>query len=653
MKIIPKKKSPFTADNKNLAPQHVSERLSRKGEDIEFVNAIAPYHLNPEPEDYIEVENGYISTLHIYGFKEYIEYFYLRDIAEFPNTTWGLFVKGADSSEAIKKANRKYIEAMSNAGDAHNPQKLIEAQEEARLAFQKLRELRNTKRSLKNATIKIQFFASTLEELFNEQDKAKKTLLNFGYSVIRHSAFQHEEYQAFSLPLSMHTRLEKNQELNNYHLALGAPFDKISLLDPNGTFIGETATGLVVFDFNHVDSRRKQPTAVMFGQPRFGKSYETKTIMEDLLAKGTYIRLFFFTDEYNNLIEAYKAAIVNPFDGIDRANIFQVYGTNVEEATGVTYEYKSFTAHLSRLVGLFKSISSEFNDEDSSNLTTLLWNFYLDLGLFKWKNGQKNEIEPITNLKNEDYPIAEEFLNYLINNIQRIAEANPISNFSGSIVKIASVLNLMTTTYSPLFNGHSNTTYKADAQFVAFDLRSKDSVPKEIFNAQFYTILQTVWSDAIKHGIPEKNAYIKGEKEVEDVERFIVVMDEVQEYLNPGMDYAITMINNFIKELAKFFAGVILITPSPQHFFPEEATYSSGEMKQIFNGCTYKFFFKANTMDIEVYRKNFSNILSPNQLDAMANFEAGDAYMVIGDAKAIKIHTYYDENLAEFYAGGV
>lgn len=199
----------------------------------------------------------------------------------------------------------------------------------------------------------------------------------------------------------------------------------------------------------------------------------------------------------------------------------------------------------------------------------------------------------------------------------------------------------------------SNTTYNPKAQFVAYDLRAKDSVPKDIFNAQFYSILDTIWSDAIKHGIPEKEAYIKGEKDLGDIERYIVIMDEVQEYLNPNMDYAITFINNFIKELAKFFAGAILITPSPQHFFPEEATNSSSEMKQIFNGCTNKFFFKANTGDVDVYRNQFSNILSPTQLEAMVDFEVGDAYMVIADSKAMRIHTHYDENRAEFYAGGV
>lgn len=647
------KRNAFTDKNRNLAPHIVSERVSRIGGDIEFVNMVGPKTLNPMPEDYIEVENGYLSTLHVHGFKQYIEYFYLKDISNYANTTWGLFTKSADAGEAIKRANRKYIEAMTNAGDAFSPEKILDASETARLSYEKLMELRNNKRSHKNATVKIQFYAYTLKELFEERDKAKQDLTNLGYSVTVHSGFQHEEYQSFSLPLSEHTKLEKNQELNNYHIALGAPFDKISLLDPNGTYIGETASGLVVFDLNHVDNRRKQSTAVFFGQPRFGKSYLVKMLLEDLLAKNTFIRLFIFTNEYNNIIEAYDAAVVNPFGGEDRVNVFQVFGTNVDEDTGRVYEYKSFTAHLSRLVGLFESISSEFNGEDASNLNTLLWNFYSDINLLKWTDENKDEIEPITNLEVTDYPIAEDFLAYLVENIERIAKENPLSDFSGSIVKIATVLNSMTQTYAPLFNGHSNTTYNPEAQFVAFDLRAKDSVPKDIFNAQFYSIIQTVWSDAIKHGVPEKNDYINGHKKLEDVERFVVIIDEVQEYLNPTMEYAITMMNNFIKELAKFFAGAILITPSPQHFFSEEASHSAGEMKQIFNSCTYKFFFKANTGDIDVYRKQFGSTLSEAQLEAMVNFEEGDAYMVIGDAKAIKIHTYYDEEKAQFYAGGV
>jgi len=647
------KKTAFDQGNTYLAPQAVAEKVSRIGGDIDFVNAVGPKTLNPFPEDYIELENGYLSTLHVHGFKEVIEYFYLKDISGYPNTNWGLFVKGTDASEAIKRANREYTEAVSNAGEAHNPEKLIAAQEKARMSFDKLRELRQNKRSHKNATAKIQFYAYTLQELFEERDKAKKDLTNLGYSVTLHSGFQHEEYLSFGLPLSEHTKLEKNQEMNNHHLALGSPFDKVSLLDPNGTYIGETASGLVVFDLNHVDNRRKQSTAVFFGQPRFGKSYLVKMLLEDLLAKNTFVRLFIFTNEYNNLMKAYNASIVNPFGGEDRVNVYQVFGTNVEEATGITYEYKSFTAHLSRLVGLFQSISSEFTGDGASNLNTLLWNFYADLGLFRWRDEKKDEIEPITNLKAEEYPIAEDFLAYLVENIERLAKENPLSDFSGSVVKIAAVLNLMTQTFAPLFNGHSNTTYNPEAQFVAFDLRAKDSVPKEIFNAQFYSLFQTVWSDAIKHGVPEKNAYIQGEKELEDVGRFVVIMDEVQEYLNPTMEYAITMMNNFIKELAKFFAGVILITPSPQHFFSEEASHSAGEMKQIFNSCTYKFFFKANTGDIEVYRKQFGSTLSEGQLESMVNFEAGDAYMVIGDAKAIKIHTYYDEEKATFYAGGV
>ena len=642
----------FSLNNKLLAPQKVNEDLARKGGDIEFVNAIASNNLNPIPEDYIQIENGYLSTLHVHGFKNMIEYFYLKDVSSFPDTTWGLFTKNGDSSAAIKKANRKYTEAVTNSKDAHSPEKKINAEEEARLAYKKLIELRQSKKSLKDVTVKIQFFASTLPKLIENRDKALQNLKKLDYSVTLHAGFQLEEYQAFSLPLSDHVKLEKNQEINNYNLAYGSPFNKVSLLDDNGTFIAETATGLVVFDLNHVDSRRKQATAVFFGQPRFGKSYLVKMILEDLLAKGTFVRLLYFTDEYNNLINAYNASIVNPYDGDDRVNIFQVYGTQVEEATGKTFEYKSFTAHLSKLVGLFRAMSKQFNDEDAGNLTTLLWYFYSEIGLARWEIENK-ELFPITNLPDNAYPTASDFKKYLVNNINRIQADNPLIKFDKSINKIATILNGMTTTYAPLFDGHSNTTYNPKAQFVAYDLRAKDSVPKDIFNAQFYSILDTIWSDAIKHGIPEKEAYIKGEKDLGDIERYIVIMDEVQEYLNPNMDYAITFINNFIKELAKFFAGAILITPSPQHFFPEEATNSSSEMKQIFNGCTNKFFFKANTGDVDVYRNQFSNILSPTQLEAMVDFEVGDAYMVIADSKAMRIHTHYDENRAEFYAGGV
>ncbi|USI69026.1 hypothetical protein [Lactococcus formosensis] len=654
-----KKITQHTKEDKKLITERKrvqieKEVISRRGGDLDFINAIAPQSLDPMPDDYIKTATGYSTCIHIVDLPDFVHYFWIRDLCAFPNSIFTLTMANGDKSTVIKQANRAYQEYSSRIGKVNSPEKEIEAREQADKMWAQIQTYRKNTTSVKKIVLRIFLYTNTLEELMNERDKALKELLDKGYEACVYAMYQKEEYESLSLPFNVQTSLAKPLEPKTSDVGYGAPFDKVDLLDSFGAYIGYTASGLVLFDLHHVDNKRKAATGVIFGQMGSGKSNLTKQIIEAELAKENKVRLYVISDEYDNIIEQYGGVMINIFGEENRINPFQIFPTVTDEA-GNVLEHGSFTAHISKIATMFRMLGPTIDSLDQNVLSSLLLMFYQAYGILKFKNSEFTAIEPITTLQNDAYPIASDFLNYLEENVESIKKALPLQkNLMASLEKISSVLQIMTGLHSSIFNGPTVLDYDENALLVCYDMRQRDIASKEVRDCQFYSSLMTIWKEAINSGLREKKLYTNKEKDLEDIIRMTVIMDEVQNYLNADMGYAVTIIANFAKEMRKLFAGLLLITPSAQQFFPTTTdSEAATQMKQIFHLCTYKFFFKANEGDIKLYSEIFNSAMNPSRLKSLTQFGTGDAYLIIGDNKTYRFRVQYDPEKEMLYAGGI
>lgn len=640
-------------DKEKRKVQLEKEDIIRKGGNLDFINQFAPSEIDFTPDDYVKTSSGYSSGIQVIELPDYVDYFWMRDLSKYSNTLFTLSLASGDKSKAIKEANKAYQEYSLRIGKVSSPEKEIEARENAELMWNQIKTYRKNNVSLKRAILRIRLFSNTLEDLRKERDKILSELLDKGYKAVVYSMYQKEEFEALSLPLSMQTHLSKPLELKTDNLGYGSPFEKVDLLDPSGSYIAYTESGLVLFDFHHIDDERKSATGVIFGQPGSGKSALTKQIIEAELAKENKIRLVVISKEYDNIIQHYGGQRINIFGEENRINPFQIFAT-VTDDDGNILEYGCFTAHLAKLGTMFEMLEPTIKSSDKAVLNTLLILFYQNKNILKFIDSKQKNIEPVTIFENEQYPTASEFYSFLQNNIATLKRALPNQNIDGSISKISTVLSTMTGIYANIFEGHTLLNYDDDSLLVCYDMRQKDVASKEVLNCQFYSALMTIWKEAINNGVVEKDNYTYKRKNIEDITRFTVIMDEVQNYLNADMGYAVQIIINFIKEMRKLFAGIIMITPSAQHFFPSgNSSPWAKDMEQIFHLCTYKFFFKANEGDIQQYAKIFNNAMNERRLSSLVRFKVGDAYLVIGDNKTLRIRTQHDVNKEVLYSGGV
>lgn len=640
-------------DKEKKKVQLEKEDIARKGGNLDFINNIAPSEIDFVPDDYIKTSSGYSSGIQVVALPDYVDYFWMRDLCKYSNTLFTLTLASGDKTKAIKEANKAYQEYNLRIGKVATPAQEIEAREKSEQMWKQITSYRKNNISLKRAILRIRVFSNTLEELRKERDKILKELLEKGYQAVVYSMYQKEEYEALSLPLSMQTHLSKPLELKTSNIGYGVPFDKVDLLDEAGSYIGYTESGLILFDFHHIDDERKSATGVMFGQPGNGKSALTKQIIEAELAKENKVRLVVISKEYDNLIEHYGGRRVDIFGEENRINPYQIFPT-VTDDSGNINEYGCFTAHLAKLGTMFEMLEPTIKSFDKSVLNVILMSFYQVRGILKFTNPERTKIKPVTTFKNIEYPKASDFKNFIRDNLDSIKKSLPNQNVDSAISKISTVLSTMTGIYAPIFEGHTLLDYDNDTLLVCYDMRQKDVASKEVLNCQFYSALMTIWKEAINNGNVEKDNYTYKRKNLEDITRFTVIMDEVQNYLNAEMGYAVQIIINFIKEMRKLFAGILMITPSAQHFFPNgNSSPWAKDMEQIFHLCTYKFFFKANEGDVQQYGKIFNSAMNERRLKNLVRFKVGDAYLVIGDNKTFRMRTQHDENKELLYSGGV
>ena len=189
-------------------------------------------------------------------------------------------------------------------------------------------------------------------------------------------------------------------------------------------------------------------------------------------------------------------------------NWFQIWISDVDEETTQTLEQKSYVTNLSRMKNIFM-VGSKIKSTSVGNIFTKYLKRFYD----NWIKLHQLSLDKITQYSPNQYPIAEDFIDYL-----NLVYVDIVEEFvKKDIYTILTALETMIETYGDIFNVRSTFSLEGK-KLVAFNLESLLKADTNIYNAQYLNLFYMSFSHAVKIGQREKFLYDSGEKGIDEIE---------------------------------------------------------------------------------------------------------------------------------------
>lgn len=612
--------------------------------------------------NYIRLGDGYLTCLHVYKYQNIVQDYWLEPIMNMPNVICAVDVSNANKREVIDSINRTMAEQNARYYNAKENTERIDAQNQ----YQELDRLykdMTVGEIVKYVFLRLYVKGTTLEELEINTRKVIEELetMNFRSAVFLNE--QEWEWEAmFTSYKTQKKYVNKRQgkEIPATTLAGGYPFHYTSLHDPTGTYLGTTYTGgTVLFDLFHKDSKRKHYNALMVGQMGSGKSTLLKKMVLEQAIRGNKVRILDVTGEFSELVKA-LGGIQIALDGSQGIiNPLQVYKTAVND-DGTTNEELSFMQHLSKLKVFYNYLKPTATDDEKAMYSSLLLKLYIMKGL--WSDNDK-EIIPVTTFKATEYPTFSEFLELIREELYEDFSRNIMrKNLSeGTIALLNSVelaVKSIVEIYGQIFDGHSSIQSFDDEPIVSFPLRSLLSIQGEVFQAQLFNIMNTLWDGMIVNGSHQFRKFNRGELSVDEAIKYLIIIDEAHNIINtrdiskPAVQY----IERFMREARKYFGGIFFVSHSINDFVPNYDGKGSNEnaenIKKLFQLTQYKFLAQQDSITIPIIKTIFEGQITDSELQAIPRFETGHLVLSISGVKNITFKVEIPKNEMALFGGG-
>lgn len=633
-----------------------------KGYNPMVVAAIQPQGGVKFEPSFIRTGDGYITSLHVYKYQNVVNDFWLEPIINMPNVLCTIDISNANKAEVVEQINKALAEQSIRFENAKDNVERIDARKQ----YSELSELYENitvGEILKYVNLRLYVKGKTLEELEVNTKKVMSELesMNFRSAVL----LNEQEWEWESMFTSYKTQSKylnkrRGKEIPASTIAGGYPFHYTYCHDPYGTYLGTTYTGgTVIFDLFHKDQQRKHYNALMVGQMGSGKSTLLKKTVLEQAIKGNKVRILDVTGEFGDLVERLggKQIALDGSEGI--INPLHVYKTAVND-DGSTNEELSFMQHLSKMKVFYNYLKPTANDDEKSMYSSLLRQLYIDKGM--WSEERDAEI-PVTSFKAEDYPTFSEFLSLIRNDLYSGFSTKTINEkLAEGTVKILSSIELavknIVDIYGQIFDGHSSIQSFSDELIVSFPIRSLMSMQGEVFQAQLFNIMNLLWDGMIVNGSPQLRAFNRGELDIEEAIKYLIVIDEAHNIINtkeiskPAVQY----IERFMREARKYFGGIFFVSHSISDFVPNYDGTQNNEnaenIKKLFQLTQYKFIAQQDSITIPIIKQIFEGQITDSELAAIPRFETGHLVLSISGVKNITFKVEIPSTEMKLFGGG-
>lgn len=626
---------------------------TKSGYNPELLNEIQPQGGVKFEENKIVKGDGYEACLYVYAYPTEVDNFWLNSIMNIENTITTIDIATESKDNVIKKIDKALDEQNSRYYAAVKHSDKRKAEREYQILEALATEVMDAGEVVKLINIRIFVSAPTKELLEDTIYKVKKTIesgKNFRAIVLLNE--QNYEYQSLFTGYSVQKEYDNRRTwkpIPALSLAAGLPFHHTSLNDTLGLYIGTTTTGgSVVLDLFHKSDKRLSYSCLLMGKPGSGKSSLLKKLIVNNVIVGNFVRVIDVANEFSEIVNFLGGKEIHLDGSGDIINPLHIYPLIADEKTGEILEDKCFISNLAKLNNLYRALKSNCPENEISEFEILVGEFYEEFGIEKNKS---------TRYKVNEYPILEDLLIYVQSKIyldngkvNRDLTPTKLERLEG----IELLLKKLVFNYGALFNAHSTVEDITKVQLVSYNCTNLKQSDKDIFIAQLFTALSSIWGQGLVHGRKEKYDYENGNKSIEDVKKFLIVLDEANNFINVNNMNSVEIIESAMRELRKFFGGVILSNHNISDYVPESAKNNEAleRIKKLFSMTQYKFIFNQDNAYKELLEKVFRGVLSESEIDVIPNLGIGQCIFSLDGKSNIAMKIELSEFEKELFKGG-
>ena len=627
-----------------------------KGKDYNpyLLSAIQPQgNISFKDERLIKTGTGYQACIHVYDYATRVSFNWLSDITLFEDTITTVDITTSNKSQTLYNINRSMEEQLSRFQDARYETDRMKADDIYAQLKDVYTELERYGEVMKEIHNRIFVFDETIDGLEKRCAAIIAEIESHGYKAaifLEENQYEWRSlYQSFSKQKAM-PNSRKGKHIPSEAFAIGHPYHHSSLNDPYGLYLGSTNTGgSVIYDKYQKDKSRLSYCSVVVGNMGAGKSTILKKMMKQDIIVGNVVRGFVTNAEFDQLVYRYGGRMVS-LDGSEGVlNAFQVYRTSENEA-------QSFLKHISKVCTFYQFLLPEMDTFIKAELQKLLKQLYVEHMGYDTDN--EDETQQITGRPAKEYPIAEDFLKVIRSDLyEDFKTKRPRADISkehfNRVEKLELITESLVTVYGKVFNGHSSIPDFSKEQIVLFNIADLKNGDPQVFDAQVFSAMSLLWDNLLSIGVPMKKAYESGEKQLYDVTKYMIYMDEAHNFVNARKLTAVEFVGSYERESRKYFGGIVLASQSIRDYIPEGSSQAGiDSIKILFTLAQYKFVFKQDAEYYDTLRLAFRGEIPDNDLEDVPKFSQGECLMIINGLSSLRMNVLVSEEELALFSGG-
>jgi len=315
--------------------------------------------------------------------------------------------------------------------------------------------------------------------------------------------------------------------------------------------------------------------------------------------------------------------------------------------------------HLSKIANFYRFIAPEADDGEVKEFENLVHSLYVEKGM--WEEELTQNKKQITNLANDAYPVFTDLLvlirEELYSNLEKkIQHDNLSQQRRNRLENMELTIHTLVRSYGKLFDGHTSIEKFQEEQVIYFEIKQLAGMKSEIFQAQMFNVTNLLWDELLQKGLPQKEAFDRGELSLDDVMYYFIEMDEAHQIVNtnPESQEALKMLINFARQARKYFGGILFASHTIRDFVPEGSDADAvTRIKTLFNLSSYKFIMKQDRENLEQIQNVFSGALSQSEVGDIPMLPTGDTILTIAGAGNIRFSIECSPEELALYGGGL
>ncbi len=567
-----------------------------------------------ENPGFIVTATGFVTVKRIYRFNEEFNLYWLTPLAYIPNVQMTIDIEPEDkqtiknaTDSTITRAEQQYKRARTSSSESDAISKIGEAKET-------YKEFQQGTEGANSFTIRLVLFGKTLDELKRVEARVEKELLtlNLESTIALNDIGSEINLTKFNNAVDTISTAST--------LAASFPFYFQEHIDESGIPLGKSVTGgniIIDFTCNDKTTKRISYDMVIVGKKGSGKSATMKRIIKGDFLNGHKQIIIDPENEYSKTVE-YLGGRVIKINGKNSSVINPLEFRNGGSAFFSEGEEKiDLEDHLQNVC----SFISIFNDELSTKIKNDIVKFLR--AMYKDDYGIDDKTNTL-NFKPEDFPIFEDFYNYIVEYRRVFWDKLTIFEQEEIELMISAVENIVSS-FGKYFNKHSNIII-GDEELISFNLREVTmSNNDKLLQGVMFNILNVfVTSEMNKNKL-----YNDNRKDFEERKLFRVIIEEAHLILNEQNTKIVEYINKCMKLFRKYTSSLALVSQSILDYLKPGTSNVSTQLRQIYEESMYKMIFLQDALSIGRFKEEFKELLAESDFKKMQDLDVGEYILAL------------------------